>query len=200
MIDDSRRILKMVILETPYDIHSNTAVRLIDGSLPQGGHQGVMTCREAERADAHAGEAVGNSAYPNNTNFKWLVLVPKYLSQTSGVTGNGIPFNEPVSPPYIVGETIYCIKLDVPVALSAGSIAGLNRHPSIDVPDGGGLLLSDGWSDVQPNNASLLHFGGGMALSTIYWLDLNVDGRTRTPVSSSSAEGSEGGIAQNVWL
>ena len=111
MIDNSRRILKMIILDGPYDIHSNTADRLSDGSLPQGGHQGVMRCREALQSDAHAGEEVGNSAYPAGVNYEWLVLVPKYLSRTSGVTGSDIPFNEPVSPPYIKGETIYCIKL-----------------------------------------------------------------------------------------
>ena len=191
MIDDSRRILRMIIVDGPYNIHSATADLLNNGALAQGGHQGVMRCREAIQSDAHAGEEVGRSAYPNSVGYEWLVLVPKYLSRTSGVTGTGLPFNEPVSPPYTKGETIYCIKLDVPVVLSDLSSAGTNKHPS--------TFGLDGWSDAQPPLASLLHFGGGSRINTIYWLDLNVDGRTRTPVSSST-ESSEGGIAQNVWL
>ena len=196
MINDSRQTLQMRILGIPLDISSLPAVLTSDDKLPAGGYQGVMWCQELNRGQGYSGEEVGNSAYPSGSgSFTWLDLVPKYLSQSSGVTGDGLPSGEAVTPPYKVGEIIYCTRLDTPVVMT-GSKAGSgykNNHPSV-------TLAGNNWSKIVNASAAKAHFDGTFSpdLNMIFWLDLNVDGRTRS--ASTVVSGGTSGTAQNVWL
>ena len=192
MINDSRQTLQMRIVGIPMDISSVTS-ELTDEVLGAGGHQGVMMCRELKRNEAHSGERVGNSAYPSVSNsFTWLVLVPKYLSYSSGVTGEGLPSSEAVTPPYKVGEIIYCTRLDMPVVMAGSKLNYANNHPSV--------LAGNNWSKIVNANAAEAHFDATFSPATnmIFWLDLNVDGRTRS--ASTVVSGGTSGTAQNVWL
>ena len=193
MINDSRQTLQMRILGTPIDISSETQKLNAEGILSSGGHQGVMYCREMRFEERHHGEHVGSSVYPDiSGSFTWLVLVPKYLSQSSGVTGDGLPSSEAVTPPYKIGEIIYCTRLDTPVVMDS-STPYKNNHPSV-------TLAGNNWSKIVNASAAKAHFNGDFSpdLNMIFWLDLNVDGRTRS--ASTVVAGGTSGTAQNVWL
>tara|TARA_Y100000817_G_C16769890_1_gene505595 strand:+ start:218 stop:796 length:579 start_codon:yes stop_codon:yes gene_type:complete len=192
MIGDSRKNMQMKVLKVPSDI-DNTTASLDTGSV--GGHQGVMLCQEMRRADKHAGENFGDSKQynPDSVEYTWLVLVPKYLSETCGVTGADIPSQETVSPPYKVGEIVYCARLDTPTIMQTSQSGFINTHPSV--------AAGANWSQIANTLAVKGHYGDGTTINPqtqmIFWIDLNVDGRTRVKVSGGSGTS---GTAQNVWL
>ena len=68
-----------------------------------------------------------------------------------------------------------------------------NNHPSV-------TLAGNNWSKIVNASAAKAHFNGDFSpdLNMIFWLDLNVDGRTRS--ASTVVSGGTSGTAQNVWL
>ena len=191
MIGDLRKNMQMKVLKAPLDIDSKSA-NLTVGEV--AGHQGVMLCQEMTRNDQQAGENFGAKQYnPTDVEYKWLVLVPKYLSETCGVTGTDIPSQEVVSPPYTAGEIIYCARLDVPTIMKTSQSGFINTHPSV--------AAGANWSQIANTLAVKGHYGDGTTINPqtqmIFWIDLNVDGRTRVKVSGGSGTS---GTAQNVWL
>ena len=198
MINAPQKFLSMKVVSPPKDIvdslgQTSSAV-LNNNELPAGAHQGVMLCKEIQEGEGNWGEFNnGNTLLQsgNSFDFQWLVLVPKYLSESCGVSGGELPSDEKVTPPYTKGEIIYCALLDLPVVMQK-SIDGFgNTHPKVV----GG---TPGWPNMIHTPSVRRHYGGANinpATQMIFWVDLNIDGRTR---SGASVSGS--GTAQNVWL
>lgn len=198
MIGSLQKIKTMKILETPEDISASVigVDTLQNDAFSGGAHQGVMLCQEVQVKDkaksgADSGEIIGNTALPNTVEFKWLVAVPKYLSRTCGVSGEGIPSDKEVSPPYKSGEIIYCGTLDLPIVMQNSVKDWKNTHPSMDGSDPTFPLLF--------NLAAVRGHYGNINISPvtqmILWIDLNLDGRSRGAGSSTASS-----TAQNVWL
>lgn len=211
MLADTRNNMQMVVTNLPANTVDIPPAVLNSNGMTPPHKQGVMLCREVEVQDKEQerGESVGNSAQRNFTNIYWMVMVPKHLTPTISITGSDMPTNDdPVTPPYRVGEIIYCQRLDVPVVLANGKaafsmFARLQNHPAVQAESDKSSGRTIGkWSKIINEKAASGHYGTAVdpVNNMVFWFDLNVDGRSRVPKVAAAGTSGTSGTAQNVWL
>jgi len=141
----------------------------------------------------------------NGVEKNWIVLLPKYLRPTR--PSNPSDLRDDVFPTYNVGDQLFIGRLYVPIsvlpALSVNQQKDFkNNHPLvIDDYNQKDISLSKGrvWNKVYPDIAAFYdHRVGNNPEYMAYYIDLNVDGRNRTPATTATS--SEGKNAPNVWL
>ena len=166
-----RRILRVrVVSSTIHKIEDSS-----DGIL-----EGFIICREIVSSDE---TDIQNQNVPRNSEtLTWRVLVPHDL-----VNGNTL---QP-SPAYEAGDILYVARLDTPVVIDTSSSDLLpNNHPLVNEQLGVVQLVPH-----KPSMAG--HYDKASidpANDCVFWIDLNVDGRTR------GGGGGGGGSASVVWL
>jgi hypothetical protein len=205
MPGDTHNNLQMVITHLPEDTNYSTAQLNNNGGVPVGGHkQGVMICRELQERDKTQGELTGNSALRSNDYIYWMVMVPKHLTKTTSISGAGMPSSDDeVTPPYVLGEIVYCQRLDIPIVLAKETFATTTLGQAQNHPSVLGGDAAPRWSRTINQTAAIGHYGTNVVPETnmVFWFDLNVDGRSRVPKGSFGTSGTSGGAtAQNVWL
>jgi len=164
-----RRMLRVrVVSSTIHKIEDSS-----DGIL-----EGFIICREIVSND---GTDIQNQNVPRNSaTFTWRVLVPHDLAN-----GNTL---QP-SPAYEAGDILYVARLDAPIVIANSSSLLPNNHPSVNEQLGIAQLV--------PHKPSMAGHYDKTSISPandcVFWVDLNVDGRTR-------GGGGGGGSASVVWL
>lgn len=142
----------------------------------------------------------------NNVRRNWIVLLPKYLKPTR--SANPSDLRDDVFPTYNVGDQLFIGRLYVPInvfpALTTKELERncKNTHELV-VADyyQKDKSLSKGrvWNKVYPDIAAFYdHRVGNNPEYMAYYIDLNVDGRNRTPATTATSD--EGKNAPNVWL
>jgi hypothetical protein len=138
----------------------------------------------------------------NNVRRNWIVLLPKYLKPTR--PSNPSDLRDDVFPAYNIGDQLFIGRLYVPIsvfpALPKGSMCKNTHELVVDDYKQKDKSLSKGrvWNKVYPDVASFYdHRVGNNPEYMAYYIDLNVDGRNRTPATTATSEGNN---APNVWL
>ena len=138
----------------------------------------------------------------NNVRRNWIVLLPKYLKPTR--PSNPSDLRDDVFPAYNVGDQLFIGRLYVPIsvfpALPKGSMCKNTHELVVDDYKQKDKSLSKGrvWNKVYPDVAAFYdHRVGNNPEYMAYYIDLNVDGRNRTPATTATSEGNN---APNVWL
>jgi len=168
--------------------------------------EGFIVCEELNHNVETVSNRIDNQAFAfhNVTGRKWRIMVPKYLSGSSlaGLSSGAQP-----SPSYKVGDIIYAARLDMPVVIANMNKGGpyaseglVNTHPTV--------AKTPGWVQLVPSEYSLaahyyvssttkktLDTSYFAAEEAIFWVDLNVDGRTRAAGSGGTTT-----TTSNVWL
>ena len=144
----------------------------------------------------------------NGVEKNWIVLLPKYLKPTR--PDNPSDLRDDVFPTYNVNDQLFIGRLYVPinvypaVELLEDTLKNKfkNNHPLvIDDYNQKDKSLSKGrvWNKVYPDIAAFYdHRVGNNPEYMAYYIDLNVDGRNRTPATTATSD--EGKNAPNVWL
>jgi hypothetical protein len=144
----------------------------------------------------------------NGVEKNWIVLLPKYLKPTR--PSNPSDLRDDVFPTYNIGDQLFIGRLYVPInvypalELLADTLKNKfkNNHPLvIDDYYQKDKSLSKGrvWNKVYPDIAAFYdHRVGNNPEYMAYYIDLNVDGRNRTPATTATSD--EGKNAPNVWL
>jgi len=138
----------------------------------------------------------------NNVRRNWIVLLPKYLKPTR--PSNPSDLRDDVFPAYNIGDQLFIGRLYVPIsvfpALPKGSMCKNTHELVVDDYKQKDKSLSKGriWNKVYPDVAAFYdHRVGNNPEYMAYYIDLNVDGRNRTPATTATSEGNN---APNVWL
>ena len=141
----------------------------------------------------------------NNVRRNWIVLLPKYLKPTR--PSNPSDLRDDVFPAYNIGDQLFIGRLYVPInifpALPTDVLKGNCKNTHELVVDDYKQMdksLAKGrvWDKVYPDIAAFYdHRVGNNPEYMAYYIDLNVDGRNRTPATTATSEGNN---APNVWL
>jgi len=173
---NSKRIMRVIITDS-------TIYAIQDAGSSADIREGFILCKELVTGDV---SNIQNQKVPKNSvTLTWRVLVPHDLvSQGSQVA-------QP-SPAYKEGDILYVARLDAPVVIANSNDLLPNIHPSLD-----GLV---GNVQLVPHKASMASHYSKTSISPandcVFWVDLNVDGRTR----GGGSGGGGGGSASVVWL
>ena len=171
---NNKRIMRVMI--------TDSTISPIEGGS-EDVREGFVLCRELVTADA---SKIQNQKVPRNAagNLIWRVLIPHDLVQ------QGSQVAQP-SPAYKNGQILYVARLDAPVVIDNNSGLNPNVHPSTD-----GFV---GNVQLVPHKASMASHYSKTSISPandcVFWVDLNVDGRTR-----GGGSGGGGGSVSAVWL
>ncbi len=178
---NNKRIIRVMITDST--IH---AIQDAGGSADI--REGFILCKELETSDV---SKIQNQKVPRNITVEsliWRVLVPHDLVQ------QGSQVAQP-SPAYKDGDILYVARLDAPVVIDSSAELAPNIHPSTDGISSGNVQM------VPHLRAMSSHYSWGSdvlinpANDCVFWVDLNVDGRTR-----GGGAGGGGGSASVVWL
>ena len=172
---NNKRIMRVMI--------TDSTISPIEGDS-EAVREGFVLCRELVTGDV---SKIQNQKVPRNAagDLVWRVLVPHDLVQ------QGSQVAQP-SPAYKNGDILYVARLDAPVVIANSNGLLPNIHPSLD-----GLV---GNVQLVPHKASMASHYSKTSISPandcVFWVDLNVDGRTR----GGGSGGGGGGSASVVWL
>jgi hypothetical protein len=172
---------------------------------PETGER-VPLSRNLTRENKDYGFILTEEVMANDVRRNWIVLLPKYLKPTR--PGNPSDLRDDVFPAYNIGDQLFIGRLYVPInvfpALTTEVLQGncKNTHELV-VADyyQKDKSLSKGrvWNKVYPDIAAFYdHRVGNNPEYMAYYIDLNVDGRNRTPATTATSD--EGKNAPNVWL
>ena len=175
---NNKRIMRVMI--------TDSTISPIEGGS-EDVREGFVLCRELVTADA---SKIQNQKVPRNAviDLIWRVLVPHDLVQ------QGSQVAQP-SPAYKNGQILYVARLDAPVVIANNSGLEPNKHPSTDGISSGNVQM------VPHLRAMTSHYSRASddlinpANDCVFWVDLNVDGRTR-----GGGSGGGGGSVSVVWL
>ena len=171
---NNKRIMRVMI--------TDSTISPIEGGS-EDVREGFVLCRELITGDTGI---IQNQKVPRNAvgNLIWRVLIPHDLVQ------QGSQVAQP-SPAYKNGQILYVARLDAPVVIDNSTGLKPNDHPSLD-----GLV---GNVQLVPHKASMASHYSKTSISPandcVFWVDLNVDGRTR-----GGGSGGGGGSVSVVWL
>ena len=189
------RVKQVQVVADPYD------AKLVE---PIGGDP-VPLCFDLTRDNKEYGFILTEEVMANNVRRNWIVLLPKYLKPTR--PSNPSDLRDDVFPAYNVGDQLFIGRLYVPISvLPALTTKELRRDCKnthelvVDDYKQKDKSLSKGrvWNKVYPDVASFYdHRVGNNPEYMAYYIDLNVDGRNRTPATTATSEGNN---APNVWL
>ena len=135
----------------------------------------------------------------------WIILLPKYLRLTVPEIPSDLRAD--VFPAYNVGDQLFAGRLSGPISVEDALTADqrksfknthelvINDYNQKDEKQNTG----EQWDKVYPEIAAFFdHRIGNNPLYMAYYIDLNVDGRNRTPATTATS--SAGNNAPNVWL
>lgn len=149
----------------------------------------------------------------NNVKRNWIVLLPKYLRPTR--PSNPSDLRDDVFPTYNVGDQLFIGRLYVPISVLP-ALTAIGDNPAgkayrYNCRNTHELVVADYyqkdkslskgrvWNKVYPDIAAFYdHRVGNNPEYMAYYIDLNVDGRNRTPATTATSD--EGKNAPNVWL
>lgn len=173
---NNKRIMRVMITDS-------TIYAIQDAGSSADIREGFILCKELVTGDV---SNIQNQKVPKNSaTLTWRVLIPHDLVR------QGSQVEQP-SPAYEAGDILYVARLDAPVVIANSSGLLPNIHPSTD-----GFV---GNVQLVPHKLSMArHYGRtsgtiSPANDCVFWIDLNVDGRTRGGGSGG------GGSASVVWL
>ncbi len=142
--------------------------------------EGFIKCEEYLKSTGDT--EIDNQHSPNNIAAStWRVMVPHYLNLST----------QSPSPDYKVGDLIYAAALDNPVVVKTNNTSWPeNSDPSVNPVAGNAKR-------IPSLNSFSTHYGGANIdpKKVIFWVDLNVDGRT-----TGAGSGGGGGSTSVVWL
>ena len=148
-------------------------------------------------------EVIGDSN--NNQQRYWVILLPKYLRRTVPKIPSDLRVD--VFPAYNVGDQLFVGRLGVPISVQSA----LTSEQGKSFKNTHELVVNDynqrnknpnkgrQWNKVSPDVAAFFdHRVNNNPLYMAFYIDLNVDGRNRTPATTATS--SAGNNAPNVWL
>lgn len=172
---------------------------------PETGER-IPLYRDLIRDNKDYGFILTEEVMANNVRRNWIVLLPKYLKPTR--PSNPSDLRDDVFPAYNIGDQLFIGRLYVPIsvfpALPTDVLKGNCKNTHELVVDDYKQMdksLAKGrvWGKVYPDIAAFYdHRVGNNPEYMAYYIDLNVDGRNRTPATTSTS--AEGNNAPNVWL
>jgi hypothetical protein len=174
---DIKGIMRVMVTDSTIspieDVNSSANIR-----------EGFILCKELVTGDV---SKIQNQNIPKNiAALTWRVLVPHDLvSQGSQVA-------QP-SPAYKNGDILYVARLGAPVVIANSSGLLPNIHPSLDGQLGIVQLIPH--KPSMAGHYSMSETSMSPANDCVFWVDLNVDGRTR-----GGGSGGGGGSVSVVWL
>ena len=171
---------------------------------PETGER-IPLYRNLTRDNKDYGFILTEEVMANDVRRNWIVLLPKYLKPTR--PSNPSDLRDDVFPAYNIGDKLFIGRLYVPInvfpALTGEEKSNCKNTHELVVDDykqmDKSLAKGRVWNKVYPDIAAFYdHRVGNNPEYMAYYIDLNVDGRNRTPATTATS--AEGNNAPNVWL